>query len=549
MVFEIDRKAVRRKQLYNRGTYSAQFSETAWAGRQLENYVICDDKECYDVYMQQFIDLRDNHCGNIAKHSVFIDEDSENIDELPIMKQINKQGVMLIDVSDVKPEDVEYGFFMKKAISDMAKLLARPKHDKNGLIEIKADKAKKIAVTAKKNSKEKKEMRREYPQFVLDWENCTVVYNNHLWDLDPDQKDVEHDAKLLAMHMAGFNSKLFVGDVGDLRIAYWKVLNYMFLSPFIAKIRYDIGNDDWLRFVPMYLLLCGESDAGKTRFVQLVQKMMFNEKRPFLKGNYFSPNNAAELKVSTKGYPIIIDELTSSYWKYANDIVKNDIDLIENHMINHSCFILICNHLNNVKPEITKRVMIINPECRMNSDEATRNHNKLTLIQNNMTNALYRRYIAMMFERLPKVLGQIRTKMPDVWNISSIALHEIFSECGVLQDLPIQTWEDYTGQKMRSDRALKILIDEWNRNSDAFKVNKKYNQLCIDFSMHEQKECEFMLSVLCDELPATFECKRLGSIVTLNLAKTESFMQMNFKSKRSVLSFGKFVSNANHLRH
>ena len=47
-----------------------------------------------------------------------------------------------------------------------------------------------------------------------------------------------------------------------LKTLYWKVLNYLFLSPFIAKLRYEgdrFGYED--RFFPMYMLIYGDSDA------------------------------------------------------------------------------------------------------------------------------------------------------------------------------------------------------------------------------------------------------------------------------------------------
>lgn len=212
--------------------------------------------------------------------------------------------------------------------------------------------------------------------------------------------------------MEGFD--LFTKDTSRLKTLYWKVLNYLFLSPFIAKLRYEgdrFGYED--RFFPMYMLIYGDSDAWKTGFINLTRQLMFNENwTPWRKT--FSSKPMTSLKSDVKGCPVLIDELTPTYWKYAKDIVKMDVNLIRERLINHPTFVLLSNDINNVSPELSKRIIVINLDNRLDRTSAAYNGKKINTIRKNIDNALYCEYLRRMFEAVDTLIEGIQNMMTKI---------------------------------------------------------------------------------------------------------------------------------------
>lgn len=56
---------------------SANFSRRAWGGKQRESFIVCDDKEAYDRFLEQYEELRKYSTTEITKDAVLIT--SENI--------------------------------------------------------------------------------------------------------------------------------------------------------------------------------------------------------------------------------------------------------------------------------------------------------------------------------------------------------------------------------------------------------------------------------------------------------------------------------------
>ncbi|MBQ3514616.1 MAG: hypothetical protein IJA32_12630 [Lachnospiraceae bacterium] len=96
---------------------------------------------------------------------------------------------------------------------------------------------------------------------------------------------------------------------------------------------------------------------------------------------YFSSKPMASLKVDVKGCPILIDELTPTYWKYAKDIVKMNVNLIREQLINHPTFVLLSNDINNVTPEISKHIIVINLDNHLDRTAAAYNGKKINTIR------------------------------------------------------------------------------------------------------------------------------------------------------------------------
>ena len=522
-------------------TGSANFSERAWNGEQIECVTICDDLECYEEYASQYEILQRLSTAEISKDATHIKEDGENANELPIFKKIEKENAIVLH--EVQNEEYqEYIFHTDNLADEWENRLryVKLKPSKDGKIKLDIKKMKTILGSIRKDNVKKRERQLINPQFVIDYDNHAVTYNQVPFNLNPNKDLVKDDLKNLIEYMDGFN--LFTKDTKRLKTLYWKVLNYMFLSPFIARLRYEgdrYGYED--RFFPMYMLIYGDSDAGKTGFINLTRQLMFNEKLNSLTQDYFSSKPMTSLKVDVKGCPILIDELTPTYWKYAKDIVKMDVNLIRKKLINHPTFVMLSNDINNVAPELSKRIVVINLDNRLDRTSAAYNGKKINTIRKNIHNALYCEYLRRMFFAVDSLILTIQEHdeegkdewIPDIFEVSSNILLNIMKDF----DIPVPmefhafTWFDYMGDAVIGEKSTNIIKDEYTHNSSIFHIDTFKNELEIDFSCYDSNESKKKLHVLHDELPAHVECKIVGTKAVLKLDAIKKYSGINFKKK------------------
>lgn len=522
-------------------TGSANFSGRAWGGDQIECVTVCDDPECYDVYASQYETLQRFSTDEISKNAAPIDSNGENAEELPIFKRIEKEhAIVLHDAQD--EEEMDYFFHVNKLDKNWEERLkaAKLKPAKDGSILFELKNMKTILNTIKKNNVKKREREMINPQFVIDYDTHSASYNQKTFNLDPDKDAVVNDLQRLMEYMDGFN--LFTKDTTRLKTLYWKVLNYMFLSPFIAKLRYEgdrYGYED--RFFPMYMLIYGDSDAGKSGFVKFTRTLMFNEKLNTLSQDYFSNKPMTSLKADVKGCPILIDELTPTYWKYAKDIVKMDANLIKEKLINHPTFIMISNDINNVAPELSKRIIVINPDNRLDKVATAYNSKKINNLRNKIDNALYCEYLRRMFDAVDALIADLQEHdeesedewIPDIFEISSNTLIHVMNDFNfpIPEELHTFTWFDYMGDAVIGEKATNIIKDEYIHNTGIFHINSKKNELEIDFSCYDDNDVKKKLRILHDELPADVECKVVGTKAVLKLDAIKKLCGINFKKK------------------
>lgn len=520
-------------------TGSANFSRHAWNGEQIENIIVCDDRDFYYEYEKQYETLQQFSCLEISNNALPINVDETTLEELPILKNVTRDTAIVINASqDVENQEA---FFHIENLSKQWEERLKPlniKKDENGSVLFTVKHAELLTSKMRKDNIIKKEKQQIYPQFILDFEKSTAVYNQEKFNLIPDSEKVLNDLNKLIEYMNGF--ELFTKNTKRLKTLYWKVLNYLFLSPFIAKLRYEgylHGYED--RFFPMYMLIYGDSDAGKTGFIKFSQQLMFNETGTTLAQKNFSSSNMSILKRSIKGYPVLIDELTPTYWKYAKDIVKLDRDLITDKITDHPTFILLSNDINNVAPELSKRVIIINLDNRLDRKVAAYNSKKINSIRKSVDNALYCEYLRRMFNSVDELIEEMRSHddiekddwIPDIFSHSATVLQEIMCDyqVSIPNEFKIFTWFDYMGDAVIGEKATNIIKDEFNHNSKIFHINNSKNELEIDLSCYDQNESKKKLKILHDELPADVECKIINSKAILKLDAIKKHTGLTFK--------------------
>lgn len=523
---------------------SANFSKRAWDGDQIESILVCEEENCYYHYLAKYENLLEFSTDEITKDAIPIREDGSNIDELPICKRVKYDKAIVINASQNK-EEIEFSLDINKKREQWKNRIksVNLKTHTDGKIHIDAKKISTIVKNIKETNAKKTQEEKKYAQFEIDFDNHTAMFNQRELNLSPDKNAVKSNIENLITFMNGYDK--FSNDTKFMKEQYWKVVTYKFISPFLAYLRYQANKYEYEdRYFPIYLLLNGGSDAGKTSFIKFIQKLMFNKNFKTMHQSWFSKNKMDILKETVTGIPILIDEMTNTYWRYAPDNVKNDSILIEEKKINHPTFIILSNDIAAIKPEVSKRVILMNIDNRINRNEAASNSKSISLIRKKISNEFYCEYVNRVFDKIEILVTEMKINdeknngkwNPDIFELSSNLIIEIMNELEIPipEELRTFKWVDYLGDDALSKKAFEIITDEYYNNFNSFKIKKYKNkkaELTIDFSHYETKEGTKIVETLIRELPADTECKRIDKKVIMNLNVIEQYTNLNFKKK------------------
>ena len=212
---------------------SANMSYNAFGGLQRENISFIDGEEAYDWYMDIYRSLRQDSTDEITAKALLVADGEENLDELPIAQTVKVKKVLEIVSDKQQNEEIEFAL-------EVSKLSARlkpscPLPDKKGKILISPTKIASVKSHVKEETDREKEVRKEYPQLVVDVENGEVTLNDKKLDLSPNDADVRRDAELFLQYMDGYRS--FHGDYHSMQKEYFKFANWFFCSPFMGVMR------------------------------------------------------------------------------------------------------------------------------------------------------------------------------------------------------------------------------------------------------------------------------------------------------------------------
>ena len=531
---------------------SANFSANAWQMRQKENFVVMDEPEAYEYYLNVFEELRKNSSDEIGIDARTLKEDGTNLEDLPATKEAahSKTAVVVYEQPPDSKEETEYLFAQRKTAEKFREVLkaAGVHPNEEGKILLTADKIirmKKIMRNAhEENLARKKNKTVVMPELLLDFEKRRVTFNDELWDLEPPAEEIRNDIKNLIDYIN--RAEIFPGDVIQLKAIYWKVILYMFASPFFARLRYFykdiVPANSTGKVFPMYMILRGGTHGGKSLIVETTQRLMFNRTLPLIPANRFSTKYFPDYKLGVKGCPMLIDDITNANLKYMKDIVKDDYILINEKILDHGTFIFTSNDAEQVKPEVSKRVVVFTINNRLNADVANRQDASIKKLRDEMHNALYRAYLKKIFPAVEELINEMirggrENWLPDIFKISSETLTEIFREHGfeVPCELKIFSWTDFLGEEIKSKQAVGTIENLFEFSPQIFSVNEGKDRLTIDLSSLDQKTQQKVSDILEAELPPSTERIRVGNIVTMKLSEIKKFARLPLSDDKNFL--------------
>lgn len=321
----------------------------------------------------------------------------------------------------------------------------------------------------------------------------------------------------------------------------------MFVSPFFAKLRYDYRHIASLntlgRTFPIYMVIRGRANAGKSAIVTTGQRLMFAQKLNAIPKNQINETALESYKLDLKGVPVFIDDMDNTRKRYFIAAIKNDTSY--DKLLQHGAFIVTTNQFEQMILEVTKRTVIFTiNNNQIPEEKAAVWTSKITNLQENMGNAFYRKFLKKMLPAVREFSSKLSDKelckdwFPDIFKIASKKFMEVISETGMKlpKELRCFHWKDYMGEAIKSQNVLNMLVTEFTFNPTIFDINQKADLMKVDFSKYDINTAKNMLKTLQDELPVAAECSIVGYMAIMKWSEVKKFAKTDFSIDEGFMS-------------
>lgn len=464
--FRVLRKSIAHAKLYllsnsaDGGTRviigSANLSEQAFSGKQPETLVKFDnDSVAWEHYNRMFDEIKADAADEIPLPEERIAQAEIEVAHAPIVS--NDSPILIIE-----PEIAQGATFSGQIekIEKVAAVIA-PKIDpiaaantRRGRLTLNQQIRREISRIQLVKSAEEADNR----YFSINRENRSAMLSGEPFPLDWDADAVATDARLLIKYFANYEGT-FQGDVERLQRDYFALASWLYFSPFMCDLRgYAAVRDaDMVRY-PLFAIVFGKSNCGKTALVDTLMISMFGRANTVHKSNF----TAARLRGIQHGYkrfPAVFDDIDKR--PFAN----HGVNMIKNESLpgvaEYPGFILSMNQdIPSFPDEVVKRALMIYTQTALPSyDEYLRQrlYDSIVELRRNFTGHLYRRYLTEIMDRLSD------ENLPSDWMaLSTDVLSGIISES--VDSRPPRWcarvgWTDYTARRYdRIKSALDSLL-------------------------------------------------------------------------------------------
>lgn len=515
-------------------TGSANMSRSAFEGFQRENIIYFDDKDAFDYYYDRFIkyklkcsnNINEELIGRLVKDSEYL---QDNIESIPILEEVSRQFHVTIN------QDVEGDIDIVtdiKGFEDEIKPMFPRKTEIANTIKISSDDLKTIIKT-NKTKREEKKRERQIPKLHIDYDKNKLYFNKEELNLNPEKEKIESDISSIIDFLDGFKS--FTGDYKSAQEQYYAYMNWFFSSIFMPELRYIASNKGYsLNYFPVFGILCGPSNAGKTTFVSLLSKLMNGRKIPPVSNDKFTATELNKLRYNIEGSPILIEDLAKT--QYAGNyekVFKDDEFGMSDHINNFPSVSITANNILSLTKDVTKRVVYFKNDISTDKETGTRNAKIVNDSIKKATNSLFCEYVKRMlpivYEMKDKMNKEEKDYVPDILKESSKMLRNIFVEYSSALPSYIREldFNNYFGDLVVGKNAMDKIINAWHYQNEQFEIKKKENKLIYkapEGSTHE-------LTYLANELPAKLKAKHFGKTLTMDLDVAKEFFEINFKKR------------------
>ena len=451
---------------------SANLSETAFSGRQAETLIAFDnDETAWQHYTAQYEAVRSTATSRLAPTGKVVPAEQLPIEEIPALRDVNEsqQEVRIYVPADEEEEaEISLPSVLQKVIRIKDRLrrpLAGMEQKRNGHISITPQIVRESISISRSRAGED-----EHSDVYLSYDGKDFVLSGEVMSLEAPPEDVRGDV-LRWLEFFGNYENGFRGDVARLQSDYFTFMSWFYFSPMLCDVRNAALRSRNFSFdQPMFAVLYGSSNCGKTSLIETLMQSMFSYPR-MVETDKFTRVNLRGLRNLFKRLPVVFDDVTRDRFnRHAEEAIKQ-LDYIQAE--EYPCFALSMNaEARNFKDEIVKRCLMIYTRTSLPGDQtAIRNRlqRSISKIRDGMTTALYREYLKRIVARLGELRqrGNQALADADFLELSSVVLSDIFRE-HLPADSAMPHWcqpmtlEEYQGRAW--DRPRQVLENLLSRD-------------------------------------------------------------------------------------
>jgi hypothetical protein len=521
-------------------TGSANMSASAFCGIQRENIVCFDDEAAFSHYKVLFETFKETCSDNVSYKAVVStmnQEDylKENIKEVPVFQSIEKQKLIFLE--QARPEDeVEY-----EIVADVKKMqeLVKPIMPK---MPVQANRIVVAAEPMRVFGKRYTEVRRvaaetvkQLPKLHIDYDAGTMTFNDENIDLNPNLSEVAKNIKSIQKFFSGMD--YFYGDVEQAKKDYFKYMTWYLATPFMAYLRYFASRNNYdTKLFPMYGVIYGDSNGGKTTFIKFLVKLMCGETVKMNTTEDFTATRIDGLKRVCEGLPLNIDDLAKTQFQnHSERVIKNDEWGISDRLVNYPAVSITSNKITSLTKDLSKRAIICRIGAKIDNERGAKNSKRVNESMSELTTAFYGEYVRRMLVCIDEMTTEMRENangkeyFPDIFHASSSVIADIFEACGI--DLPdyvrILYYNDYMGDESIGRAAIEKIELAWQADPSKFRVDKKQNRLIYTYP---QDGPWYELKYIADELPNSLEAEISGgNQLIMNYEQAQELFGIKFR--------------------
>ena len=452
-------------------TGSANFSERAFSGTQNESYICFDnDAAAFDAFLERYERIKAQSTTRILPRA-FVEPFT--IEHLPAFAagQSDEDTPKLIVVADRPPTPsiIQKTLSQKppKQFSGLTSVLTT----EQGAVRLDRNTARRAVQYMKANIRTETDNPEEY--LSIDRANRLVQLSGTTLDLDPAPEAVAADIDILVSYFTGFE-QFRGGDPQRLMRDYFTFMSWLYISPLICDIRNRaLARDEYLLDYPVFGLLYGKSNCGKSELIRTLTLSMFG-REGFLPNDWLTKSQVPGLRQQNRRYPLLFDDLDRTRFdNHAAALIKDDFVSLSEYPVT----VLSMNgEKDTFETEIRKRCLIIYTGASLPDHTGTSRALATTIkkLKRSLGTNLYRAY-------LNRLLTLLHDDQPrDILACSSTILRELFGE--YRQTVPdwcrVVSMDEYVQAK--HDKVKDELIQLWHHKPDAWTVQGQKLVLRLD---------------------------------------------------------------------